>query len=208
MSEKRNFGEAEEWFHQKATDYVVAQAMFHLNQEGVLSALNMSRTSVSAEELAAERNLDSDKLATLLLYLASVDRVFTHEPPDRFALTSFGRTVVQRYGKTTESGLLVNMFDVRVGAYGPVWNSIGDLVSGRSTYGEEVQRKGRFSERGLYATARGMGPSLLEALDDQSGPVVEMGVALAARFASAKLSKLMRKGRGMRWQPGRPPLRS
>ena len=102
--------------------------------------------------------------------------MFTHEPPDRFALTSFGRTVVQRYGKTTESGLLVNMFDVRVGAYGPVWNSIGDLVSGRSTYGEEVQRGGSIFRTRPVCDGSGMGPSLLEALDDQSGPVVEMGV--------------------------------
>ena len=176
MEKNRQHAEAEKWFHQKATDYVVAQAMFHLNQEGVLRKMASTMESIRAEVLGAELGLDSDKLDSLLFYLSAVDRVFITEEPGRYALSEFGRAVVERYGKQTAEGLCVNMFDVRVGAYGPVWTGIGEMLSNRAVYGEDIKRAGQFSESGLYATARGMAQSLLDALVHTQGPVVEMGV--------------------------------
>ncbi|MGB0592312.1 MAG: hypothetical protein ACPGU1_21720 [Myxococcota bacterium] len=107
--------------------------------------------------------------------MCGVDTILAHTPSG-YRLTDFGQAVVARYGKTTADGVQVNMFDVRTGAYGPVWSKLSGLLTGDEVYGETLHRAGTYAERGLYTSAKGMAPALLEVLRDASGPVVELGV--------------------------------
>jgi len=172
----RRWDEPENWFHNKATDYVVAQILFHLNQVGVFNSLSVRNEWTRSEHLADELGLEDRILNVLLTYLAGVDDVIEENRTGEFKLSAFGERVVKRYGKETSEGLHVNMFDVRVGAYGPVWGALDSLVKGEQQYGKDIHRAGTYAERGLYATARGMGPSLLDALSPSCGTVVELGV--------------------------------
>ena len=168
--------QAEAWFHQRATEYVMAQIVFHLNQVGVFRVLTDRDKPQSSEQLADELGLVRSILDTLLEYVWSVDDILIRDPESRYSLSTLGKAIAARYGRPTESGTHLNLFDVRVGAYGPVWSELSGMLTGEKTYGETVKRTGAFAERGLYATARGMGPSLLDALSPNNGPVLELGV--------------------------------
>ena len=139
-----------DWFHRLATDYVAAQAIFHLNQAGVFAQLEAG--PASASELSRRLRLQPGILAGLLDYLVGVEDLLRRRPRGRYALSRFGRAVLARFGGA-ERGRF-NLFDVRVGAYGPVWSNLGELLAGRARYGKEVRRDGRLNTMKHLAVLR------------------------------------------------------
>ncbi len=174
MSDPRK--RAELWFHERATHYVEAQALFHLNQTGVMRMLFESEAPLAAQDIAEKCSLNPEILRVLLEYITGVDALLQQHSDGTFEVTEFGRAVAARYGKHTSEGLQLNLFDVRVGAYGPVWENLGGMLTGEKVYGDNLHRAGHLSERGLYTSARGMAPALLNALPNAPCPIVEIGV--------------------------------
>lgn len=166
----------EAWFHERATHYVESQILFHLSQVGVFRLLARDKSGATPEALAQDLGLVPSILTTLLEYVVAVDQILVQEPDGRVRFSAFGWALSERYGKETAEGRQFNFFDVRVGAYGPVWGALSDMMRGERVYGEDLHRSGAFAERGLYATARGMAPSLLEALPPEPLTVLELGV--------------------------------
>jgi hypothetical protein len=142
---------------------------------GVIADLGSAEGARDLEALAQPRDLDRRILETLLDYICGVDSILTRTPSG-YLLTDFGQAVIARYGKETADGIQVNMFDVRTGAYGPVWAKLSGLLTGEEVYGETLHRAGTFAERGLYTSAKGMAPALLKTLPEGPCPVVELGV--------------------------------
>ncbi len=177
-----------DWFHRLATDYVAAQAIFHLNQAGVFAQLEAG--PASAAELSRRLRLQPAILTGLLDYLIGVENLLQRRPRGRYALSRFGRAVLAQFGGA-ERGRF-NLFDVRVGAYGPVWSNLGELLAGRARYGQEVRRDGRFSAAALPLVTRGLFPALRrEAAALPASGLVELGVG------SGLLERL---ARGPRWK--------
>lgn len=165
----------EGWFHETATRYVAAQILFHLNACGVVAAL--AEAPAAAEDLARRLSLDESVLRALLSYLARVDPLFGRRPDGSFTVTEFGRRALERYSRREGGRTEYNLFDVRVGGYGPVWAALGDLLTGRARYGREVSRAGGSAARGLYRSATGLLPALRRAADSaRAESVVEIGV--------------------------------
>lgn len=166
-------GSPQDWFHRLATDYVAAQAVFHLNQAGVFARLEAG--PATAGVLSRRLHLRPVILAGLLDYLVGVEELLRRRPDGRYALSRFGRAVLARYGGAKRGRF--NLFDVRVGAYGPVWSSLGEMLAGRARYGKEVRRDGRFSAAALPLVARGLLPALRrEAAALPASGLVELGV--------------------------------
>lgn len=173
----------ERWFHETATRYVAAQALFHLNEAGVIAAL--ARKPASAEELARALRLKARPLDGLLAYLCRVDPLLTRRG-GRYALSAFGRRALARYGRGRNGSREYNLFDVRVGGYGPVWAALGALLRGRP-----APRRGALAARGLYRSALGVLPTLRAALRrHRADAALEIGVdtGLAARVAQERLA--------------------
>ena len=170
----------ESWFHERATHYVEAQLLFHLNRCGVFAALLGADAPLAAADLAARLGLRADVLATLLDYVAAVDDLLERDDDARFGLTDFGRAVIARYSRPrpdAEKSPKINMFDVRVGAYGPVWAEAGRLLRGEASYGRDLRREGRMAEEGVYTIGAAMAPGLLRALDGRPlDAALEIGV--------------------------------
>jgi len=118
----------EQWFHRRATHYVEAQMLFHLGRAGVFHLLD-SQGSLSAEAMAHELGLVSEVLATCLEYICGVDALLEQDVQGRYGLTEFGSAVLERFGRDDGDSKHFNLFDVRVGAYGPVWSGLGQLLS-------------------------------------------------------------------------------
>ena len=116
----------ESWFHRRATFYVEAQILFHLNQAGVWSLLKKGG-SHTAPQIAGSLRLDAAATDALLDYVYQVDGLLDRDEQDRYSLSEFGRKVVERFSDLKGDGgqESINMFDVRVGAYGPVWQNLG-----------------------------------------------------------------------------------
>ncbi len=140
----------EEWFHRLATHYVEAQTYFHLNQCGVFQRLH---DGARAAELAAALDLDERILQSLLEYAANVGVIIRADGDGVFHLTPFGRAVVGRYSKVNGERTTYNMFDVRIGAWGPVWVNLGELLRKTKVYGVDVHRVGEFAADGLFKLA-------------------------------------------------------
>lgn len=149
----------EAWFHQTATAYVKAQLLHHLASCGVV-ALLAAEGPLAAPAIAERLGLVPTVLESMLEYVAGVDDLIVRDPEGAYALTAFGRAVVERYGRQTSAGLRLNLFDVRVGSYGPVWAAAGDLLRGDAVYGRDVLRKGDAAAGALYTIAARMGPPL------------------------------------------------
>src|SRR5688572_12405462 len=91
------------WFHETATRYVEAQALYHLNKVGVFAAL-ADDGPLGVEELAARLGLVPAILEVLLDYVAGVDDLLARDAARRYALTDFGRRVLERYGRRDADG--------------------------------------------------------------------------------------------------------
>ncbi len=163
----------EEWFHRIATYYVEAQIYFHLNQCGVFQRLKEGAT---VAEIAAGNGLNEHVLKSLLEYAADVGEIITSDTGRRFSLTPFGQAVVNRYGKCHGNHVIYNMFDVRVGAWGPVWTNLGDLLRNTKAYGVDVHRAGDFAAEGLYKLAGPLAATVGRTADKLGATtVVEIG---------------------------------
>lgn len=161
------------WFHDKATAYVEAQMLFHLGRAGVFAALAEGPATV--EELCASLGLEAAPLAACLEYIAGVDDLIARDDAGAYGLTEFGRAVLARFGRDTPDGLRVNMFDVRVGAYGPVWAGLGGMLDGSTPYGAGLTRAGDEAATALYTVCTRMAPAL-------RAVVAELGVRQAVEI--------------------------
>lgn len=168
----------ESWFHRRATLYVEAQILFHLNQVGVWKLLKQGG-SHTAPQIAGSLQLDPVATDTLLDYVLHVDDLLERDQENRYSLSEFGRKVVDRYsdGKSAAAEESINMFDVRVGAYGPVWQNLGRMLSGNGRYGEHFHREGRYAEDGVFKLAMRFFGSLVEHVDELAvDRIVEVGL--------------------------------
>jgi hypothetical protein len=156
--------------------YVEAQVLFHLNQCGVFSVLGNGGAQKSTE-LAQQLGLDASVLQACLEYVAGMDEILACDEHGAFFLTPSGQAVLERFGRETAEGLAINLFDVRVGGYGPVWTALGGMLRGEASYGAEVRRAGHFAAQGVFKIGKRMAPGLATILADL--PVqseVELGV--------------------------------
>lgn len=190
----------ESWFHRRATLYVEAQILFHLNQVGVLALLSGGgryRTS----EVAATLSLEPGPTDALLDYIYHVDELLERDDDSRYSLSAFGKEVVRRFSDGKEGGQdSINMFDVRVGAYGPVWGHLSELLTGESRYGEDLHRAGQYAESGVSKLALRFWGALTENIDDLDvGNVLEIGLTtgllekVGERYPSLRLYGLDKK---------------
>jgi SAM-dependent methyltransferase len=179
------FSDPEEWFHRLATHYVEAQIYFHLNQCGVFQKL---RDGATASELAVTLDLDERILHSLLDYAADIGEIIRADANGVFCLTPFGQTVVERYSKVNGDRTTYNMFDVRVGAWGPVWVNLGEMLRKTKVYGVDVHRAGEFAADGLFMLAAPLAEAVERAADRlDATAVVELGPTsgILAQLASA-----------------------
>lgn len=190
----------ESWFHRRATLYVEAQILFHLNQVGVLALLSKGGRH-SASEVAETLALVPGPTEALLDYVYQVDDLLERHGDGRYSLSVFGKDVLRRYsdGKATGQGS-INMFDVRVGAYGPVWQSLSGILTGDSRYGDDVHRDGRYAESGVFKLAMRFWGTLTEHIDKLGvGSVLEIGLStgllekLGERYPAHQLYGLDKK---------------
>jgi hypothetical protein len=168
----------ESWFHRRATLYVEAQVLFHLNQVGVWKLLKQGG-SHTVPQIASSLQLDAAATDTLLDYVFHVDDLLERDQEARYSLSEFGRNVVDRFsdGKGAAAEESINMFDVRVGAYGPVWQNLGRMLSRSGRYGEDFHREGRYAEDGVFKLAMRFWGSLVEHVDELTvDRIVEVGV--------------------------------
>jgi hypothetical protein len=179
----------ESWFHEVATHYVEAQALFHLNRSGVFEALDSGGAS-SAPALAESLGLQLEPLSTLLDYVVGVGRLLQRDEQGRYGFTAWGLEVLDRYGRLGGDGRRsFNFFDVRVGAYGPVWAAMGGLLRGEERYGETLTRAGGEAAEGVYKIGGRFAGALGEIVDRLGASMfVEIGVTsgLAARVGATR----------------------
>jgi hypothetical protein len=167
-----NIQDPETWFHSLATHYVEAQIYFHLNQAGVLGALRgagLPGTSVSA--LAARLNLDEKILGVLCDYTANVG-VLIERIGSNYRISEFGERVLSRYQRVNGDQTTYNLFDVRIGAFGPVWGHLKPLLDQSITYGKELRRVGDYAADGLFKLAAPLAPNVQRVADRVSSHVV------------------------------------
>ncbi len=165
----------EDWFHERATHYVEAQILHHLEQVGVFARLD--RGPATLEELARELELDARILRCCVEYVEGVDDLLALDDSGRYSLTEFGAAVLDRYARDDEDGRSFNLFDVRVGSYGPVWSELTELLRGSKRYGRDVHRAGQHAAVGVYKVAPHLLPAFLEAAQGLGiQRVVEFGV--------------------------------
>ena len=163
------------WFHERATSYVATQMLFHLGRAGVFSMLAEGPATPSA--IAERLGLELRILEACLDYLIGVEDLIKRTDGGAVALTAFGQAVLQRYGRGTSEGVQVNMFDVRVGAYGPVWAGLGGMLDGSTPYGRGVARAGEEAATALYTICTRMAPALRAVVADLDvDQAVEIGV--------------------------------
>lgn len=166
----------EAWFHEVATHYVLAQVLHHLNRVGVLVLLDREGP-LAAGEIASRLGLVPEVLETALDHVAAVDRLLERDAGGRFAVTPFGRAVFDRYSRREAGSTTFNLFDVRAGAYGPVWASLDRLLTGEVRYGKELVRRGEIAAGAVYTIGARLAPPLLRLLDRLgSEAICEIGV--------------------------------
>jgi hypothetical protein len=163
----------ETWFHHRATCYVETQMLFHLNDVGALGLLSDGEWHAPAA-IANELQLDTAAVEAVLAYVFAVDDLLEHDDADRYALSAFGRSVVERFSGTDGT---INMFDVRVGAYGTVWANLGRMLRGDGRYGQDFQRNGRYAEAGVSKLSMKFWDSLVEHIEEFDAPqIAEVGL--------------------------------
>jgi hypothetical protein len=164
------------WFHRRASFYVEAQLLYHLNTCGVLVCLQ-EQGPQTALMLAEVLGLEAKPLGSVLEYIAGVGPILTLNADGEFGLSIHGEEVIKRYSRPADSGLKVNLFDVRVGALGPIWEGVGRLLRGESHIGVDLHRKGDVAARGVFAVGAQMAPGLAKVLDGLNGDwEMEFGV--------------------------------
>jgi flavin-dependent dehydrogenase len=154
------------WFHRRATDYVATQMLFHVNQVGVLDYLRRNGPC-GVQELAERLGLSADILDPILDYLYGVDDLLNRDGQNRYSLSDYGHRIIDRFATTDRDGIShINMFDVRVGGYGPVWANLTAMLKGESVYGKDIVRDGRFAEAGVLKISGKFWPALERVVED------------------------------------------
>jgi len=173
------------WFHRRAAHYVEAQLLYHLNSCGFFAHLEKEGPS-SVEELATKLSLDPKALGAVLEFIAGVDSILCRSESGAYALTLQGRAVLERYSRRSKDGTQFNIFDVRVGAYGPVWQGLGDMLRGEVQYGDGLHRAGEVAAEGVYKVGAKMAPGLVRLLEELKPQFeVELGVTTGLLEAMA-----------------------
>jgi len=168
----------ESWFHRRATFYVETQILFHLNQVGVVKLLSQG-AAYTAPEIATRLQLDEGATSALLDYVLAVDELFERDGQGRYSLSEFGHNVVARFSskKANNEPPAINMFDVRVGAYGPVWQNLTRILNRSGSYGTDFHRDGRYAETGVSKLAGNFWSGLIDHIEEcGAGTVVEIGL--------------------------------
>lgn len=155
------------WFHRRAAYYVEAQLLYHLNVCGVWSHLQQQE-SQTAHQIAEALGLEEGVLEDVLDFVVGVDVLLERDAKGRFSLSSQGRRVLERFGRGGDKKTTYNFFDVRVGAYGSVWENVGSLLRGEIRYGEDLQRTGEIAADAVYKVGAKMAPGLARVLAKQS----------------------------------------
>jgi hypothetical protein len=153
----------EQWFHKLASHYVEAQIYFHLNQCGVFQRLSCG--AASAGTIAASLDLSEQVLGVLLDYVSSTGDIIAKAPGGAYDLTPFGASVLKRYGRLIGGEQYKhNIFDVRIGSWGPVWENLGGMLTKKMAYGKDVRRNGDFASEGVYIIAAPLAPAVEQAV--------------------------------------------
>ena len=167
------------WFHRLATQYVEAQILFHLNRVGVFQQFDDDEPK-SASDISAALDLDPKLLETLLDYVTQIDDLLIRDPSGGYRLSPFGKAVLDRFSRHTDNGRTINMFDVRVGCYGPVWGALDRLLQRKARYGKEVRRNGELATGAVHTLSGKLWPALRGTIDDIGARwVAELGVSTA-----------------------------
>jgi hypothetical protein len=167
----------EQWFHRRATHYVESQMLFHLSRAGVFRLLDV-HPRLTIDAISRELRLVPDLLETCLDYICGVDSIIDRDGHGGYGLTDFGRSVVARYSREDGDQKRYNFFDVRVGAYGPVWSGLGSLLSGDVRYGDGLVRAGEVAEEAVYTVSARMLAPLQQRLSELCArSVIEVGVS-------------------------------
>lgn len=168
----------ENWFHQRATFYVEAQILFHLNQVGVFQHL-LSDGSCTSSKLANDLDLNPSAIEALLDYVVGVDDILDKNNDNEYEITPFGERVLARFSNSdTTDNNRINMFDVRVGAYGPVWENLTFMLKKEKKYGQDFIRNGKYAENGVSKIAKNFAPILNKTIEKYNiKTVVEIGSA-------------------------------
>ncbi|MES2937607.1 MAG: class I SAM-dependent methyltransferase [Pseudomonadota bacterium] len=176
----------ESWFHRRATHYVEAQILFHLNQAGVLQALRRQGPCTAAE-VAQTLDLDPAITDALLDYVFGIDDLLDRNDAGQYSISVFGDRVLARYSDSDgdEESRSINMFDVRVGAYGPVWQRLGGMLKKEVRHGIDFHREGRFAEKGVTKLAHHFLGTICETADR-----LEVGAALEIGTTTGLLGQL------------------
>jgi len=162
------------WFHKRATHYVETQILFHLGQAGVFNLLD-DEGPLSVRVIASKLNLVPHVLSCLLDYVINVDDIIEYDNEGRVSVTKFGESVLIRYGRKDVDQTHFNFFDVRVGAYGPVWQGLDRLLSGENRYGKELVRSGEHAAVGVYKVSAML-------IDQVEAALLKFGVSRVAEI--------------------------
>ena len=168
----------ESWFHRRATLYVEAQILFHLNQVGVFGFLSNGGSHTVAQ-IAESLSLDAGVADALLDYVFGVDDILDRDEDGRYSLSEFGRKVVDRFSdmKSDTGQKAINMFDVRVGAYGSVWGNLSKMLTGELRYGKDFHRKGEDAEKAVFKLSMNFWDSLIEHVEELDvSSIAEVGL--------------------------------
>lgn len=166
----------EEWFHQVATHYVLAQILYNLNQTGVFRLLDEGGP-LPVQDIAQQLDLTPSILQTLLDYVVGVEHLLEADDSGRIGIAPFGREVLRRYERRNANDVHFNFFDVRVGAYGPVWADLGKLLRG-ARYGQDVKRTGEHAADAVYKFVVHLEPTFRRLMDQYGcGSLVEIGTS-------------------------------
>jgi hypothetical protein len=164
------------WFHRRAAYYVEAQLLYHLNACGLFAALKEGGPA-TVEALAAQLSLKEKPLRAVLEFVAGMDPILERDAHGAYGLTPAGHQVLERYSRPTKEGHRFNLFDVRVGAYAPVWDGLGRLLRGEAEYGVDIHRNGAVAAEGVYKVSAQMAPGLSRVLGELDPSwEVELGV--------------------------------
>ncbi len=176
MGDETLHNDPETWFHVRAALHVETQMLFHLNQAGVFQHLDRVGPS-TVGEMASALNLVERVLEVALDYVVGVDTLLECREDGRFAVTSFGERILERYGRETRDGRVFNFFDVRAGAYAPVWSGLGEMLTGATPYGQGLIRKGEHAANALYKSGQSFAPILTQIIGEEPCvAAVEFGV--------------------------------
>jgi hypothetical protein len=174
--ETQNFLSPADWFHTLGTHYTEAQFIFELNQCGVIEYIH-KKNIASAEDIAKDLNYQLQPLKTSLDYLAKISDLIAKNENNQFYFTEFGLKVLEHYKREDAGKLTYNLLDVRVGAYGNVWSSLGEMIRGKKIYGKDFIRRGEYANQGVHILGAKIGKNLSSLIKSQSyEQVIELGL--------------------------------